>query len=151
MAENMEHGLICKEGCTCPIMSGTAQIDEKFKQKIFMYLKKCTIITRSDAELFLTYSWIQDEIFSLFLTNLPRHLFFKLCRVVSFVNTNSMERKKCILMSKQTKNLVDGMVFIKGENYPMPSILFKLFRNGFDNLPLNSLIIESSQDCEMSK
>ena len=147
--QNSEHGLICKDGCKCAIMTGTGEIEEKLKQKLFMYLKKCTKITRNDSELFLTYSWIQDEIFSLFLSNLQRHSFFKLARVVSF--KSSMERKKCILIKKQTRNLVDGMVFIKGENYPMPSILLKLFRDGYDNIPLNSLIIESSQDCEMTK
>ena len=40
--------------------------------------------TFQDAETFLTYNWIQEEIFESLLSNLPRALFFKLCRMIHY-------------------------------------------------------------------
>ena len=90
-------------------------VDEKLKNKLWAYLKKCTKISKNDVETFLTYSWIQDELFSLLLTDLPRSTFFKLCRAVSFTNFGSYsgEKKNCILIKKTTGNLIEGMVFVK--------------------------------------
>lgn len=55
-----------------------------------------------------------------------------------------------MLIKKRCKNLVDGMLFIKGQNYALPSILVKLFREGYDTKPLSSLVLESLSDCEMT-
>ena len=42
------------------------------------------VFTFQDAETFLTYNWIQEEIFESLLSNLPRALFFKLCRMIHY-------------------------------------------------------------------
>ena len=42
------------------------------------------MFTFQDAETFLTYNWIQEEIFQSLLSNLPRALFFKLCRMIHY-------------------------------------------------------------------
>ena len=116
------------------------------------FMKECVKLTTKDVETLLTYSWIQDDIFSSLLTNLPRVSFFKLCRILKQnTMTYAGEKKQCILIKKRCKNLVDGMFFIKGQNYAIPSVLVKLFREGYDSQPLGSLLIESLQDCEMTK
>ena len=61
------------------------------------------------------------------------------------------EKKSCVLIKKRCKNLVDGMLFIKGQNYSIPSILVKIFREGYDTHNLGSLVVESAPDCEMTK
>lgn len=83
-----EHGVICKEGCTCPIMNG-ATINEKMQNKIWAYLKSCLKIQPKDSETLLTYSWIQEDIFMNILLNLPRVAFFKLSRIVHFSQANN--------------------------------------------------------------
>ena len=42
-----------------------------------------------DAETFLTYNWIQDDILETLFGNLPRVSFFKLCRMVHFAYAES--------------------------------------------------------------
>ena len=146
-----EHGLICRDMCSCPRMNG-ANIPEKVQTAIFTKLKTCMKITGKDSETKLTYSWIQDDIFSSLLTNLPRAAFFKLCRIVTHQSPiYTGEKKQCVLIKKRQNNLVDGMFYIKGHNYPIPAILLKLFREGYDAQSLSSLSIESLQDCEMTK
>jgi hypothetical protein len=41
-----QHGLICKNGCTCPIMNGAIIFDDK-KTQIFAYMKRCLKIVGS--------------------------------------------------------------------------------------------------------
>ena len=40
---------------------------------------------------------------------------------------------------------------IKDNKYPVPSILVKLFREGYDTHPFSTLVLESLTDCEMTK
>ena len=114
-------------------------------------------LNSKDSEILLTYKWIQDDIFSSLLQNLPRALFFKFCRIVkdkqqtNSINNYSGEKKQCILIKKRCKNLVNGMFFIKGQNYAIPSVLVKLFREGYESANLQSLAVESLTDCEMTK
>ena len=45
--DNMEdHGLICKNGCNCPIMNGATILEDK-KSQIWTYLKRCLKIIGS--------------------------------------------------------------------------------------------------------
>ena len=44
--EAEQHGLICKNGCTCPMMNGAIILDDK-KLQIFAYLKRCLKIVGS--------------------------------------------------------------------------------------------------------
>ena len=41
-----EHGLICQDGCDCPIMNG-APIYEDIKIKLWSYMKRCSKIVSS--------------------------------------------------------------------------------------------------------
>ena len=44
--ETEEHGLICQDGCDCPIMNG-APIYEDVKIKLWSYMKRCSKIVSS--------------------------------------------------------------------------------------------------------
>ena len=87
-----EHGLICREGCNCVMMNG-GHLGGKIKAKFWAYLKKCMKITSRDAEVFLSYEWIYENIFNQLLSVLARPTFFMLCRVVSFVSANGYAGK----------------------------------------------------------
>jgi hypothetical protein len=63
----------------------------------------------------------------------------------------SGEKKQCALIKKRCKNLVDGMIYVKGQNYCLPTVLVKLYREGYDTHSMGSLAIETLQDCEMTK
>ena len=128
-------------------------IDDKLKKKLLAFLKRCTKIPQSDAETFLTYTWIQEDIFSLLLANLARSSFFQFCRTVSFTQAGNYngEKKKCIIIKKSTANLTEGKIFIKGQTYTVPAVLVKLFREGQESHSLSSsLFLESQPDCVMT-
>ena len=50
--EAEQHGLICKNGCTCPIMNGATIFDDK-KLQIFAYMKRCLKIVGSKVSICL--------------------------------------------------------------------------------------------------
>ena len=136
-------------------MQGT-NIPEKIQTRIWHYLRQSLKLNSKDSEILLTYKWIQDDIFSSLLQNLPRASFFKFCRIVKQNNSNINinycgEKKQCVLIKRKCKKLVNGMFFIKGQNYAIPSVLVKLFREGYESANLQSLAVESLTDCEMTK
>ena len=97
----------------------------------------------------ISYPWkFKNDIL---LQNLPRALFFKFCRIVNKQNNINGEKKQCILVKRRCKNLINGMFFIKGQNYAIPSVLVKLFREGYESTNLQSLAVESLPNCEMTK
>merc|ERR1712038_65445 len=145
-----EHGLICKDGCHCYYSREGASIPEKIQTRIWHYLRQSLKLNSKDNEILLTYKWIQDDIFSNLLQNLPRALFFKFCRIVNKQNNINGEKKQCILVKRRCKNLINGMFFIKGQNYAIPSVLVKLFREGYESTNLQSLAVESLPNCEMT-
>ena len=128
-----------------------ASIPEKIQTRIWHYLRQSLKLNSKDNEILLTYKWIQDDIFSNLLQNLPRALFFKFCRIANKQNNINGEKKQCILIKKRCKNLINGMFFIKGQNYAIPSVLVKLFREGYESTNLQSLAVESLPNCEMTK
>ena len=44
----------------------------------------------------------------------------------------------------------DGYIEIKGSHYPIPAVLVKLFRDGYEDKSFANLVIETSPDCETS-
>ena len=110
-----------------------------------------------NASIFCNYFLVQDFNFTIFKSDIVgRALFFKFCRIVKQNNSNINinycgEKKQCVLIKRRCKKLVNGMFFIKGQNYAIPSVLVKLFREGYESANLQSLAVESLTDCEMTK
>lgn len=115
-------------------------ISDKDLTKLWAYLKKCLKVGPKEAENLLTFSMIQEKIFKQLLSELSRESFFEICRMVSFIQSNLYcgEKKNCVLIRKKNKPLTLNLR--AGEFYTLPSILVKMFREGFESHTFSSLV-----------
>ncbi len=151
MPESPQHGLICKEGCDCPVMLG-AHVNANGLNKVWAFKRKCLKLSPRDAETILNYEWVQESIYLTLWNSLPRRDFFRLLRSVNFISAEvyDADKKRCIIIGKTCGKLTDGLIDVKGTSYPVPSVLVKLYRQGYDGESLKSIVLESKLECQMS-